>query len=464
MASHLPNVAVAVPQNLVNASATSSSHPERSYSMPHARLNTDRDNAWGTDIWRNLRAQTTNKRKHPSVYWCTSKEYVKKRAVAIAPRLPYFDASSWCVVPEADPSAMQWGKCHLLSLPKELRLEIWRHVLTDPSVPDVAVEITRAPRGPGKTSLRFPDPCIQATIRPPRNAPISIDILATNESIYKEALPVLYHSVRFAPLDLESIFPLFLGTLSSFAQSHIRHIKLRIPPVIYDTDPFGNPSTPLVNWAITCAQVAKIADLRDVQIEGYSSQFSSERIKHGILNPLCRVKAKKTFTNDINNEAQQALKEADKELQAQVKVRRQRGLSEATERADRDTSTMHEPLQRTYSLPVRPFTLPSTIEGDTSHLPGVREFEQELQEHEMSNSVFEDVPKEEVDLGIGDWEMVALKSGESTPKAMERDVVEEGDEDNEEETDDDVWTDAGSTLVETRSGESDDGLEKCFAS
>jgi hypothetical protein len=446
-----PDVSAAVPQHLQGVSAGPSSDSSSFYGVPQARLNVSNDN-WGVDIWRNLRAQRNRPREHPSVHWCTSKDYVRKRSVAVPPRLPYFDASSWSFVPEMDPNTLQWKKCHLLSLPKELRLEIWRQVLTDSSVPKVAVELTRAPLSPGKTSLRFPNPCIKTTIQPPRKTPINIDILATNHFIYNEALPVLYHSLQLAPLDLEGIFDPFLKTISPFAQSHIRYIKLRIPEAIYAPQLFGNQSksTYLVNWAITCAQVAKVHDVREVEIEGYPLDPIPDRFKNGILNPLCKIKAKKVFIADVDDEAQMALAEAERALQGQAQIRRQRTMSEAAERAQRDELMTQQRLReeearsRTYSLPVLPPVLMNTIDRDLSQIPGIRHFEQELHEHERSNSVFEHVLEDEVDLDTGEWEMVSLKSGACTPKAIKQ-IESDGDSDGES------WTDTASTLVETRS-------------
>jgi hypothetical protein len=434
-----PNAAVAVSQHVLNASATPSQYF------------IDTDDRIGTNIWQSLRIDTKKNREHPSVYWCTSKDYVKKRAVAVPPRLPYFDASSWCFVPEPDPTSMQRKTSHLLSLPREVRTKIWKYVLTEPSGSSVAVEITRAPLGPGKTSLRFPHPCIKLAIQPPRNKPISIDLLATNDLIYREALPVLYQSIKFAPLDVGSIFPVFLGTLSSFAQSNIRTIKLQVPSTVYNTVTFSSPFT-LPNWAITCAQVAKLDALEVVEVEGYKSQFSSKRVKDGILNPLCKIKAKKIFDTAIDKKAQEALAEAEKELQNQASVRRIRTLSEAAERAERDALQKEQTLQqeelwkRFYSHPVLPAPQDQTA--------GTHEFEAELQEHQDSYPVFETAEHtEDIDLEIDEWEMISLKSGACKSKANRRCSM----------SDEEDWTDTTSTLVETSDGDGNGRRFSCFS-
>jgi hypothetical protein len=464
----LPEGDLATPETLRSDTMTSppsvsiaSGQPVRHLSLtpvhgvrPQASLNFNRDD-WGVDIWRSLRAQATKPREHPSIYWCTSEDYIKKRAVALPPPPPPFDASSWSFVPEMDPTTMQFKQCHLLSLPKELRLEIWRHVLTDPSIPKVSVGITRALFSPGKTSLRFPNPCLITTI--PRKSRVRIDILSTNRFIYEEALPVLYHSLQFAALDLDGIFDPFLKTISSFARSHIRYVKLRTPAAIHEPQLFGgSPSTYLVNWAITCAQVAKLPNVREVEVEGYPTLWSSERVKTGILNPLCKIKARKVFSAEVNDEAQMALGDAERALRSHAQIRRQRTVSEAAERAERDILAAKERAReeerrsRTYSLPTLPPPLSSSaIDRDISQIPGIRHFEEELREHESSNSVFDDVEEGEVDLDTGEWEIVSLKNEDCTPKK-----IEEGGSGEEEGSDTESWTDTASTLVKVKSWES----------
>ncbi|PVH94303.1 hypothetical protein DM02DRAFT_196452 [Periconia macrospinosa] len=227
------------------------------------------------------------------------------------------------------------GICYILSLPRELRLMIWRYVLTDPSVPDLTAQITRQPLSPSKSSLRFPHPHIHVTLKPSRNAPININLLCVNHLIYQESLPILFHSVRFAPLDLEGIFPLFLDTLPPYNRSLIRHAKLRIPASIYDIDLFGDPSTCLFHWAVTCAQVAKVENLRDVMIEGFENHEST-RVARGLLNPLAKLKARKIFCGENSDRAYQGLAEAEARLASLQTMMRKR-----LQRAE-ETQTHHE--------------------------------------------------------------------------------------------------------------------------
>jgi hypothetical protein len=75
---------------------------------------------------------------------------------------------------------------------------------------------------PSKQYVRFP-PFVKTALEPRSNGPISVSILQTNRLIYEEALPIPYRSVTCAPT---SMFGDFLDTLSAFAKSHIRKIRL----------------------------------------------------------------------------------------------------------------------------------------------------------------------------------------------------------------------------------------------
>ncbi|KAF1969125.1 hypothetical protein BU23DRAFT_245995 [Bimuria novae-zelandiae CBS 107.79] len=410
---------------------------------------------YGRDFWRHFRVPKEKQRERQSIYWCTKKGHVQKRPFVDLRHHPIFDTSSWTLIPKANKNNMPPKKCHLLSLPKELRLLIWSYVLTDPSLPRATLEIDRAPKAPSKTSLRFPHPCIRTTIQPARNTSISIDILATNDFIYREALPILYHSVTFAALDLQGIFMPFLSTLSSFAHSHIRFVKLRIPNAIYETDPLSPCSQPmlLVNWAITCAQVAKIENLREVKIEGYTPFFLVKRIRDGILKPLLKIKAKKSFSPEVDAEAQEALREAEKVLADQAELRSRRTLYEAAEHAPKELhnearlqKAKEDSLDAIRIQMLTPRTLEAQIGRDNRDVSGLRQFEQELQEHENSNTAVEEEPLGEVDLDLGEWEVVVLDSGDDIAKGS-------GSENGQNTDDEDAWTDAASTLVETKSRE-----------
>jgi hypothetical protein len=179
----------------------------------------------------------------------------------------------------------------LLSLPKELRLEIWTYTLTDPTKDEPVIRIHRKLPGcdtPGGRSCNLLH-CDNSrhilrarTSFDGKGSPSRVDILRTNRVIYEEALPILYRSVRFYPTDLEGILPIFLDNLSPFAQSQIRHVKLSIDSA------FGY-------WAGTCAQLAGLEGLRSLEIEGVLSSISDKHIRRDILGPLLKAKAPKTF-------------------------------------------------------------------------------------------------------------------------------------------------------------------------
>jgi len=116
----------------------------------------------------------------------------------------------------------------LLSLPKELRLEIWKHVLTDAKPGSLMLRILRDTEMQHSSSKRFanslykhPEKAEVATSfeygKLPRST-IGVTLLRVDHLIYAEAFPVLYHAVSFYPLHLEGVLPLFSEKLSAFAK------------------------------------------------------------------------------------------------------------------------------------------------------------------------------------------------------------------------------------------------------
>lgn len=363
---------------------------------------------------------------HPSIAGCryfTSREEAAKKALIIPPPPPFFDASRWYFEPDATSSGVgKWNTCHLLSLPKELRLEIWKYVLSDPSVPDLVVRIRRQPSSPCYKLTRAPDPRIRTSLRPPRNCPINLNLLLVNRFIYEEALPILYGSVKFAPSDLEGIFPVFLDSLSPSALPLIRHIKLSIPDSLSDSYLFGDISKPLFHWAITCAQVAKLNDtLRTVEVEGDMWAFEGPRNRRALLYPLCKIKAaKKWSVPNEDAQFQRLLAEADEELKAKAKLREERTKAEAEERARR-------------------------AERELSNPRSIAQFEKELTENAWSadtcEGTLEGDPEfeAEAESETEDWDMVSLRSGTSTPQARPVSAMSDAN--------DEIWMDTASTIV-----------------
>jgi hypothetical protein len=127
----------------------------------------------------------------------------------------------------------------LLLLPKELRLEIWKDVLTNQSGERPVLLITRRLEDANTSGKRFRNslykhtrcPEIQTYFRGGLDFFIGASLLRTNHLVYAEALPILYHSITFCPSDLQGIFPLFIENLSDFARSHMRYIRLDISRV-----------------------------------------------------------------------------------------------------------------------------------------------------------------------------------------------------------------------------------------
>ncbi|KAF3050446.1 hypothetical protein E8E11_009371 [Didymella keratinophila] len=226
--------------------------------------------------------------------------------------------------------AVQTVTPRLFALPQELRLEIWKFTVTDPSTGDLVVHIeTDVVSGTRHGVQASEQPCLppqqnrrflrtfKTSLSQPRKQPISIAILQANRRIYEEALPLLYHSVTFCPLDAS--FTSFLHTLSDYAKAQIRYIKLRI-------------STPRVQtvgpgWNIRCAQIARLPGLHCVEIESRSlhrapqsnSKFAEERL----LWPLLKIKAPKRLISAQDNEFQVTLAKAEEALAAVKLARRQ---------------------------------------------------------------------------------------------------------------------------------------------
>ncbi|KAJ4371461.1 hypothetical protein N0V83_004678 [Neocucurbitaria cava] len=280
----------------------------------------------------------------------------------------------------------------LLSLPKELRLEIWRYVLTDPSLDQRVLRIDR--KLPNSSSTRryshslskdgqkLPPP-IKTAFEEPHAAPTNVNLLRTNWLIYEEALPILYHSVTFCPWAFAGFFGIFLDKLSPFARSHIRYIKLYIG---------DEAARSLLSWAITCAQVAQLSDgLRSVQLEGrWLLSPRSKSSRERLLYPLLKIKAPKEFIGVRRVEFQRALDEAAKELEAKTLVRKACTAVDAMARVKQGEPPskwlcLQEVAFRANPLPID--GLPGAGEGDAvqdlSTSSGVQSFEKDLEEWDI---------------------------------------------------------------------------------
>lgn len=384
-----------------------------------------------------------------------------------SPRFPY--------EPYADEDKYRWNKCHLLSLPKDIRLKIWEYVLTDPSMPDLLIGIDRKPFSPSYKLSRPPTPELTFFHAERRN-PISINILLASREIYEEALPILYESASFMPMDLGGLLPLFLNTLSPFARSCIRRIYLCIPKKS-PTETFRRDcSKPIFHWAVTCAQIAQLNNtLEQVDIDGEWSVFEKMENRRAILFPLCKIKAQKRFLpcakgehdpQDYNAAFGELMVEAEQALKANAKLRVERTKADAIQRAREDEtrkelerkehnkwaeercrlssrSRFKVPLEDAVdcTMTLREQTHESReewcrwaeenltrMEQDPSRVSGIKQFEKELEQHAMEH-----------DLIAEDWDLVSVSSGVSTPKARPASALSN--------CSDEIWPDTASTLV-----------------
>jgi hypothetical protein len=188
------------------------------------------------------------------------------------------------------PVAQQFGNPFpFLSLPDELRLEIYKHAFSASSYP-ILIDIHRDYR------------CMRVTLRYAKHPTISFPtaLLRTNRQIYHEALPVMYRNITFFPTPDTGLFSFFLDRLSKFAQGNIR--RARISPSGHLASVSTDCSQGLF-WAVMCAQLARLPSLYEVELLHFSPNDLIDRLTDGyrkrILKPLCLIKAKKVLVYDL---------------------------------------------------------------------------------------------------------------------------------------------------------------------
>jgi len=175
----------------------------------------------------------------------------------------------------------------LLSLPKELRLEIYEHAFSASSYP-ILVAIHR--------DYQFKRVTIRYVKHPTISFPAAL--LRTNRQIYHEALPVMYRDTTFFPTPNTGLFSFFLDRLSKFAQDNIR--RARISP----SGHLASVSTDCSRlfWAVMCAQLARLPSLYEVELLHSSPNdlmdLWTDYHQKRILKPLCLIKAKKVLVYD----------------------------------------------------------------------------------------------------------------------------------------------------------------------
>ncbi|KAF2706414.1 hypothetical protein K504DRAFT_459712 [Pleomassaria siparia CBS 279.74] len=435
--------------------------------------------------------------KHPCYpYWLKYEEEAKdkhRKRLANSVPDPYIEPPQF-KMPDKD-LICKWNKCHLLSLPKELRLQIWAEVLTDASISELRVGIFREPSSP---YLRHPRPAARKfNVSLHRNASVNINLLQVNRFVYEEALPILYESAQFAPWDLEGLLPRFLDSLSPFARTNVRRIKLRLPAQVTAPTLRLDPSRPFFHWAITCAQVAKLnGSLQEVEIEGDWTVFDKESNRRAILSPLCKIKAAKKFTPspkdsatqcDYHEEFQKLLAEVELYLKGIAQTRKERTEADhllnraaAELRRKQEIETQKEEEEQRESRGAGSINDSSEMQGwqrfaeanirnmqqDLEAIPGIKQFETELEAHNMPEASIEDVAhrvgtnyegrifneygarlliqmrkkKKEEEETSDDWDLVSVRIGASTPRARPASVISKAS------SDDTAWTGMASTI------------------
>jgi hypothetical protein len=193
-----------------------------------------------------------------------------------------------------------WHPFPFLSLPDELRLEIYKHAFSASSYP-ILIDIHR----------------VRATLRYTKHPTISFPtaLLRTNKQIYHEALPVMYRDITFFPAPNTGLFPFFLDRLSKFAQGNIR--RARISPSGHLASVSTDCSQRLF-WAVMCAQLARLPSLYEVELLHSSPNDLIDPLTDGyrkrILKPLCLIKAKKVLVYDRTSGYTKEVKERERRL------------------------------------------------------------------------------------------------------------------------------------------------------
>ena len=237
------------------------------------------------------------------------------------------------------PLQVEMKPSRLLSLPKELRLQIWRYTVTDPSTENLVLRIRQglAPCSQVEqpASKRICNPLLQqprfhsvveTMFERPPNSSISVAILRSNKAIYHEALPILFDSIIFSPC---SMFHEFLVSLSDFAKQHIRAVRLSPDYYLATASHF--------DWAVLCAQVASLPCLQRVEIKSeHVHIWQRGRITKRLMRPLLKIKVPKTLVPARDSGAfQKTLIDIKEEMDIERAARRERREAQAAEEAQR---------------------------------------------------------------------------------------------------------------------------------
>lgn len=300
--------------------------------------------------------------------------------------------------------AVQLETSRLLSLPKELRLEIWQYVLHDPLDGNPVLRITRDLNVYQSSRKRFTNslykhpesPEISTHFEKASKCRIGVALLRTNHIIYAEALPILYRPVVFHIWDLEGIFPLFFDTLSDYAKANIRCIRLTTRTAL-------ESKHACFYWALTCAQIAKLnhsSTLLQVQVRGLPSG-DKEINKRVIYAPLLRIKASIVCLDGKDEAFQQVLAETAVEREAKAVLRKAATEADAVER--REPAPPRLDVDRPIKKRQKIQDLQElTIRGR----PEVPKYSPTIDESELAHDLAEVPGFEDFDKDMSDWEIV----------------------------------------------------------
>lgn len=230
---------------------------------------------------------------------------------------------------------------------------------------------------------------------------------------------------------------------------------------------------PLFHWAVTCAQVAKLSDgLRRVEVEGLriESEGLGRKVRRSVVFPLCKIKARKVFGGEDDSSVGVWWRDAERELQGEMEVRRKqaevRAVAEAEEGARRGGGSQedggekalqesarggnerHRSVARREVLETYPETTERSIDRDLSRMPGIKVFERELAEHTLS-MVHHCTGDSTVHAGteaLEDWDVISPPRSRPPSYTSRRQSS-------------DSWSDAASTIAEAQDWFKDDDGE-----
>ncbi|MCJ1242294.1 hypothetical protein MMC14_010302 [Varicellaria rhodocarpa] len=113
---------------------------------------------------------------------------------------------------------------HFLTLPTEIRMEIYEYIFGVPTFAQLEISIN-LDRYTSSDTGRL---TLQCSKRPEFH--LELAIFRTSKHVYREALPALYNRCIFFPVADENVIEMFFGNMSDFTRLNISKLYLRPRP------------------------------------------------------------------------------------------------------------------------------------------------------------------------------------------------------------------------------------------